>query len=134
MSSNPNAPLTVLVIAPGIAPTLSVVDDPTLDFWQGIVDGYIEPISPADSDSGAWGAFCDEEGKIKGKPLNIAATAFADVIGWMGLAWGDALVGTVVFCGAADHDGHTLGLPDLTIEHAQAFFGDALIDARGVTA
>jgi Domain of unknown function (DUF3846) len=40
--------------------------------------------------------YCDEEGKLKGLPVNKAATALAHTLGWM---HGDVLCGPVIFLG-----------------------------------
>lgn len=41
-------------------------------------------------------AYCDEEGKFKGLPVNVAATELAHDLGW---PEGDYLTGTVIFLG-----------------------------------
>ena len=118
---------TVLIVpaAETARPTLTTVDDVSLDFLQAVVGGWIEPISPADADFGAWSGFVDEEGKIKSKPVNRQGTLFADVIGWPGLGLGDFLVGDLILLGA-DDEGGTASLPAAVIEAAEAFWGSDL--------
>ena len=68
---------------------------------QGAVGGWIELIRCGSLGSG----FINEEGKLKGLPINLLAT----------LIWhktsptmkGDFLVGDVVFCGNEDQHGNT---------------------------
>ena len=48
---------------------------PTLDELQGAVGGYIEPVPAFDRfDGKTCIAFCNEEGKLHGLPVNAAAT------------------------------------------------------------
>ncbi len=83
-------PVNALIVHPdGSVNSGPVV--PSLDVLQGIVGGYIEHIS-----GHGWHAYCDEEGKLTGKPVNLVATRLAHAHGW---PVGDVLVGTVVFLG-----------------------------------
>ena len=61
--------------------------DASLENLQEIVGGYIEGVQGSD-----FFAYCDEEGKIKNKPVNNVATAVAGFTH-------DVLCGTVVFLG-----------------------------------
>lgn len=49
---------------------------PTLDFLQSTVGGYIEavPLFEATPQGNPCVAFCNEEGKLNGMPLNVEAT------------------------------------------------------------
>lgn len=71
--------------------------EPDLEAIKAVLDGgWLEIITPRTSEFGYWHAYCDEEGKLKRLPINPAATAFAQSIGW----WSsDALCGPVVFLG-----------------------------------
>jgi len=75
----------------------------TTDEWRGEIDGYLEGVSPNTPGSPAWFAYCDEEGKLKGLPPNLLATALARAAGWR---TPDFLCGPVVFFGPPDHDGN----------------------------
>jgi hypothetical protein len=74
--------------------------DPTLETFQGIVDGQIEGVY------GPEGSFiyCNEEGKLLGLPINDAATRLSGI-------QGDVLCGTVVFVGQADEEGYDTDVP-----------------------
>lgn len=75
---------------------------PALEALQGIVGGYIEPVPGFNRFRGfACAAFCNEEGKLEGLPVNRAATAaWRSAVG----TWpGDVLVGSVaIVCGDAE--------------------------------
>jgi len=64
---------------------------------QGYVGGYIEGIR---LNNGCW-AFCDEEGKLKGKSFNITATAACKALGWLS---DDILVGDIIICNGGEVD------------------------------
>jgi hypothetical protein len=78
----------------------------TLEQLQAEVGGYIELIG-----GDGWSAYLNEEGKIHGLPPNQPADALARTLGFEFLP-GDALVGTVLFCGPPDSDGHDTDVPD----------------------
>lgn len=65
----------------------------SLESFQSIVGGYLEGISGVD-----FFAYCNEEGKLRGLPVNMVATAVA------GLTQ-DVLCGPVVFLGPLENDG-----------------------------
>jgi hypothetical protein len=73
---------------------------PTLTDLQSAVGGYIEVV-PHDGD---FTAYCDEEGKLNGQPVNSAATIFLGVRG-------DILMGPVVLIGGPDDEGEDTPLP-----------------------
>lgn len=81
---------------------------PDLPTFQRIVGGYIEPIS-----GDGWGAYCNEEGKINGLPVNGLASAIAYIIGWPSE---DVLHGTVVFTGPVDADGDETSVPQSVLD------------------
>lgn len=84
----------------------------TLEEMRGAIGGgWLEGIQP--SLSSPWHAYCDEEGKFKGLPLNLPATALANALGWQD----DILAGTVVFCGHTA-DGDEDDVPDSVLELA----------------
>jgi hypothetical protein len=85
----------VIITADGNAEIRYVRTD--LDSIKAILDGgWLEPIGPLTDEFGEWHAYVDEEGKIKGLPINHAATKFARDIGW---GSHDVLCGPVVFLG-----------------------------------
>lgn len=70
---------------------------PTLEFWQEQVGGYIERVPQFDTYEGepcvVW---CDEEGKLKGKPINDRATMlWANCLNIDLYAMQDVLVGDI---------------------------------------
>lgn len=56
----------VLVFPVGKAPEVREIDD-SLESMQGIVGGYIEPVSVGNGLT----LWCNEEGKVTGLPLNL---------------------------------------------------------------
>lgn len=77
---------------------------------DAIGGGWLEPISGR-----GWSAYCDEEGKIKGLPVNVRATRLARLLGWHTQ---DILVGPVVFLGPVDNEGDDTDVTNLTIGSA----------------
>lgn len=74
--------------------------------------GYLEGIG-GDFDGVRWSGYCDEEGKLKGLPMNVAATSFAQAVGWP--VSGDVLCGPVVFVGPPDEEGFDTSVPEALI-------------------
>lgn len=97
-----------------------IVDmDITLNSLRAIIDnGYLEAISGWHP-YGEWTCYLDEEGKIKGLPLNENATLLAAQAGWVG-AMSDVLCGTAIFLGPADEDGYDTDVPDWLINEARS--------------
>jgi hypothetical protein len=81
--------MALLVKVDGTKEEVEVPKKGSLDFLQGVVGGYIE--LAACHDAAYDGIICDEEGKIKNKPLNKVATDMA------GVAPYDVLVGDILF-------------------------------------
>ena len=75
---------------------------------KGSVGGYLEAFGPVDDAYGDWHGYYDEEGKIKGLPVNEKATEIACGLGWSGAA-DDFLVGPVVFLGTDPKAPHEEG-------------------------
>lgn len=73
--------------------------DASLDNLQSIVGGYIEGIGGPN-----FFAYCNEEGKLKGLPINPIAT---EVAGFTH----DILCGPVVFFGPTDDEGNETDVP-----------------------
>jgi hypothetical protein len=71
--------------------------DNTLEEFQAQVGGYIEGFHAYDVDD--WFGYCDEEGKLKAKPVNVRATRLARSLGWT--VYG-RLNGDVFFVGKAE--------------------------------
>lgn len=85
---------------------------PDLDGFRRLLDdGWLEGIGGDD-----WRGYCDEEGKLKGLPLNVEATRLARYLGWDN---GDVLCGPVVFCGPPDEEGNDTSVPGSVIESAR---------------
>ena len=63
----------------------------TLEALQAMVGGYIEPVSLPGSQAGDIVVICDEEGRIKGKPINC-------------LIQGVDFCGDILICGAGDEE------------------------------
>ncbi len=82
---------------------------PTVTELQHAVGGYIEGV-PAMDDAGgfdeSYTAYCNEEGKLDGLPVNRPATKFCRVDGF------DVLVGPVVIIGPPDEEGDDTPLPE----------------------
>jgi Domain of unknown function (DUF3846) len=76
------------------------------------VGGYIEIVPTPNS---PFVMFCDEEGKIKGKPINLTATKLADRY----RDWNDPIVGDVALVGPVDADGENA---DFTLDDLMTLF------------
>ncbi len=84
----------------------------SLTTLQTEVGGYIEAVS-----AGPFTFWCDEEGKLKGKPINPLATRIwhhlltqdSEFSEW---ALADLLVGTVFVTGVTDRNGYETSLTD----------------------
>jgi hypothetical protein len=87
-----------------------IEQDPELEELQRVVGGYIEGIGPREMPFG-WHAYCDDEGKLKGLPINQVATALALNLGW---PHGDVLCGPVLFLGN-DEEGDEADVPDIVV-------------------
>jgi hypothetical protein len=95
----------------GTAQQLQV--EPTLEAFRELLDGGdLEAIGGPD-----WNAYFDEEGKLKGLPVNRAADLLARRLGWDSLP-GDVLVGPVVFLGPPDEDGVDTSAPEELVREA----------------
>lgn len=73
---------------------VSLPEDPSLDALQNLVGGMIEFVYFSDGSA----LMVDEEGKIKGKPVNDTATAICIAKG----RWGDSIAGDAVFFSAEE--------------------------------
>jgi len=73
---------------------------------KGLEDGYLEAVTLPDG-SILW---CDEEGKLKGLPLN----PIADAVAFQNAAIGrdDVIVGPVVITGGPDAEGYPTTAPE----------------------
>ena len=88
------------------------LDDRDLPAMQSLLDdGWLEGIGVPER---GWVGFVDEEGRLKGLPLNVAASRVAVSRGWLG----GTLVGPVVFCGTADAHGDFTDVPDDLVDAA----------------
>ena len=92
--------MKVLIVEPRQTPRRADIPH-TLRDMQQTVGGYIEIIRPFDDPVVL---VCDEEGKLKGMPLNIKATMLSGIH-----RHGDCIVGDAVVC---SHNGNsdTVGL------------------------
>jgi hypothetical protein len=111
--------VTALVIQPdGRGEVQNIGTD--LDSIKEVVGGWLEAIYPSTDQYGNWHAYIDEEGKLKGLPINKVGTAFAHSIGWdRGI---DVLVGPVIFFGYAP-DGEEGSIPPQVMEAARWTWG-----------
>jgi hypothetical protein len=76
-----------------IKPILKVPDNRTLG---DIVGGYLEILNWTEFDGRPCAAFCNEEGKIDGLPVNVMATAlWHEFLKRAGYATDDVLVGNI---------------------------------------
>jgi|ERR1035437_10478237 hypothetical protein len=89
-----------------------VVEYNGYDELKALVGGWIEGIGGDVGGSGThvWSGYVDEEGKIKGLPVNDEATIFAGATGWYG-AGSDVLCGPVVIIGPPDEEGDDTDVP-----------------------
>ena len=86
----------------------------SVEIHKVIIDGDVTGISEAIKSEmiepfyvKGFHGYCDEEGKVSGKPLNIAATSIARQYGF---PTDDVLCGDVIFLGE-DREGHEADLP-----------------------
>lgn len=104
-------------------------------YWTNVKDiigGYLEGLSPVDTDGqyGPWRGYCDEEGKLKGRPINVAANTILTALGWYG-AGTDIVVGTVILMGEEDETGEAVDVPDATLKFVLDFYrenGEVVLD------
>lgn len=82
--------------------------NPDLESLQAIVGGYLEAVQLSSCH-----LYCDEEGKLKAKPINRKATVLARTLGWPRSR--DVLVGDVVFL-ADDGSGDEADVPAIVLE------------------
>ncbi len=96
--------LAVMIRSDSTVETIEVGEEITLRRLQELVGGYIETVSPRIPVSDKLVMICDEEGKLKEKPVSELATACAYLLA------GDYLVGDVIIL-SADRDDF-VGLTD----------------------
>lgn len=96
--------------------------DPHWEALRDRIGGWLEGLSPVDvgAQFGPWRGYCDEEGKVKGLPVNHAATHLLGEMGWYG-AGADVLVGTVVLIGEGKGR-EAADVPDATLKHVLDFY------------
>lgn len=99
----------LIVASDGHAYVSSIATD--LRTLQQLVGGWLESVTVDD-----WHAYVDEEGKLKGSPVNRAADALAFVLGWR---TGDLLCGPAVFLGH-DDEGEEDDVPERVIDAARS--------------
>ena len=85
----------------------------SLNAFQQIVGGLIEPVSPYGGD---WVAFAHEEGKITGEPRNMFAEIICKVNGLE--IFPDWLAGTVFFVGSTPL-GESVDVPERFAQYAR---------------
>jgi len=108
--------ITVLIVPVEGAPRVETIT-PDLDTFKGLLDGgWLEGIA-----GNGWTGYCDEEGKLKGLPINMAATMLAHAHGW---PRGDLLCGPVVFMGPTDREGEDTTVPAFLSDAAFAMGDD----------
>lgn len=109
--------LKAIVIEPGCDPEV-VEMDTSLKSMQKAVGGWLEAVYGYDDDGDMVAAFfCNEEGKLLGLPVNVAATHL-----WHGMsqyAISDMLCGPVVVLGPPDENGDETSVPDFVVDMIQ---------------
>lgn len=110
------------VLFPGDGDPIRVVlIIPSLAVLQALVGGWLEGFTCIGS---RVHGYCDEEGKLKGLPVNGVATSVARALGWPA---GDLLCGPVVMLG--DHPkGDESDVPAEVVEWLTRMCGAALVD------
>lgn len=85
----------ITIKASGEILSTDITKPPKLEEYQQIVGGYIEVVPYFDRyEDGGCVAFCNEEGKLEGLPLNATATKlWIDLLGYDP---GDVLTGDIV--------------------------------------
>lgn len=106
----------VIVIKPGEAPVVKQLDDNGIK--AELDGGWLESIPFTENAL----AFMDEEGKMKGLPINELATKLCERY-QIGLHPGDVIVGTFIIVGPADMEGELTHVPQTLVE--QIVTGDA---------
>lgn len=111
--------MKVVIIHPNNTHKIVEVTGTTYQFIkESIGGGLLEAVY---STAGSYTFWCDEEGKLKGQPLNPLATHL-----WWATnedaAGQDVLQGTVVVTGGADPYGEALGLDDKQVKLVRKFF------------
>lgn len=87
---------------------VDVIDiTPTLENMQAQVGGLIQVVDFSPSLT----AWMDEEGKLKSKPVNLAATKVWEFY----FGFSDVLAGDVLFTGGADDNGESTSISDRDI-------------------
>lgn len=113
----------VLVCPPEKASKVREVVD-YLQAYQELVGGYIQTVDVTDTLENATNEsvllVCNEEGKLQGLPVNMAASAVMDAIGA-----GDVIVGTAFFVGV-DKMGDFASLTDEEILELRFMLGEEL--------
>lgn len=97
--------IRVLVVPAGFDPVRLVKVEPTLEPLKALLDGgWLEMIGGE-----GWSAYVDEEGKVKGLPVNWRANGIAARLGWQGAAT-DRLCGPMIVLGVPDDEGEDTGV------------------------
>ena len=112
------ATITAVIVHPDArVETVDIVPD--LEHLKAALGGgWLEAIR-GNFDGTDWFGYCDEEGKIKGLPINHLATTLASSLGWYG-AGEDYLSGPVVFVGTVDRHGDDTSVPADVLEFISA--------------
>lgn len=104
--------LTVLLTSPNERAQVVTLEVTLKALQQAIGGGYLEAIGGP-----TWSAYLDEEGRLKGLPVNHDGTRLAQALGFSeGPPWDDiGLVGPVLFMGPADDEGDETSVTDEVI-------------------
>lgn len=115
---------TALVI-PVEGPLYEVELDGQLATLQAAVGGLIEAVPLPDFIRGSERAtaYCHEEGKLEGLPINRRATDF--VVPGVGIMWQDYIAGPLVLAGFNPVTGDHAPLPDGVARRARLIEGEA---------
>lgn len=101
-------------------PIQLVTVEADLDTLRGLLDGgWLEGIG-----GDGWTAYLDEEGRIKGLPVNRRATTLARMLLW---GSGEQVVGPVVFLGPVDRNGDETEVPGF-VRGAAKLMGHRIVE------
>jgi hypothetical protein len=120
MTEKPSTPeyastVYAFIVTPEDTGTHTRIEPTVTGIQAHLDDGWLEGIYPH-TGTISWHAYIDEEGKLKGLPINVFGTALARTIGWLA---DDVLVGPVVFLG--DHpEGEESDVPQAVLDAAAA--------------
>jgi hypothetical protein len=100
-------PVDMIYIPTRGIPMRVQIDVTTIDRMRQLIGGWLEAIGGEE-----WTCYMDEEGKMKGREVNMLACAVVTVLGWKGIQYGDFICGPVLMCGPTDEEGYDTSVTD----------------------